>query len=275
MRPGLLTRRRRAFSLASGSSGNAYFCSSQTTSVLIDAGVSAKRLEAALEAHDEAAGDLDAILITHEHSDHIRGLEVLARRYHLPIYLSEGSYRAIRSKLRTDYAYDIRLVCADTAFQVGDIEVLPVAVSHDAAEPLAFRLEDALGSVGVCTDLGCFDLRQRQVFGACELLYVEANYNEDMLMTGPYSWPLKLRIRGDHGHLSNEDAASFIAALIEQGCENFVLSHLSAQNNQPALAELSVSQDLASYGMVADRDYRLWIAPRHRAGEVYLSPKGF
>ncbi len=258
-------------SLASGSSGNSIYYQSASTKILIDCGISAKRIKAGLATFDVSANDLTAILITHEHSDHVCGLEVLARHFHLPIYMSAGTYREWSSRVPTAYTHDVRLIESGDQIQIADVEVQAFATPHDAAEPLGFRVNDGKTSISVFTDLGVVTPELISAVSGSNMVYVESNYDENMLWAGPYPWPLKQRIAGEFGHLSNEDAAAVIAELLALGSEEFILSHLSAENNMPSLADLTVQQMLLAKNIHVGKDLRLRLAPRHEPGPlVYL-----
>lgn len=258
-------------SLASGSSGNSIYFQSAGTKILLDCGISAKRIREGLSSVDVLAGDLTAILITHEHSDHVAGLEVLARHFKLPIYMSAGTYREWSMRVPSAYTHDVRLIQAGSIFTIGDIEVKAFATPHDAAEPLGFKVNDGKHSLAVFTDLGMITPELLEAVSGSEMVYVEANYDVNMLWAGPYPWPLKQRIAGEHGHLSNEDAAQVISDLLGNGSQEFILSHLSAENNMPSLADLTVQQILSAKNINVGKDLRLRLAPRHVPGPlIYL-----
>lgn len=266
-----LTAEAATCSLASGSSGNAIYFQSAGTKVLVDCGISAKRIRQSLATFDVGAKDLSAIFITHEHSDHICGLEVLARHFHLPIYMSAGTYRAWSARVPYAYKHEVHLIADGDSIALGDMEVKAFATPHDAEEPLGFRMHDGKHTVSVFTDLGKVKPELLQAVQGSQIVYVEANYDEHMLWAGPYPWPLKQRIAGENGHLSNEDAAAVIYELLQRGGQEFVLSHLSAENNMPSLADLTVQQILAEKQVKVGQDLKLRLAPRHEPGPlVYL-----
>lgn len=257
-------------SLASGSSGNAILCRCGHTSVLLDVGLSAKRIEEALTKKGCSGQDLTAILITHEHSDHIAGLEVLAKRYQLPIYLTRGTYEACQTKFKAPEHCDWHLIEAGHAFQVGSLQLLPFSISHDAAEPVMFKLSGREQTALLLTDLGEHESIDEAFLRGVDFAFIEANYDEHLLKTGPYSWPLKQRILGKLGHLSNLDSAELIWKLKQGGCDRFALSHLSQQNNMAPLAELTVRQGLAERGLVYQLDYELSLSPRLECSDWYV-----
>ena len=193
-------------SIASGSSGNCTYTGTDHTALLVDAGISARQIEKGLKSIDRAATDIDGILVTHEHSDHIRGLGVLARRYGIPIYGTKGTLNAIAncSSLGKIDAGLYREVHADEDFQVGDVTVHPFEIPHDAAQPTAYRLSHEEASVAVVTDLGVFSDYIIENMKGLDAVLLEANHDIRMLQAGPYPYYLKQRILGTHGHLSNE-----------------------------------------------------------------------
>lgn len=258
-------------SLASGSNGNVIYFQSASTKVLVDCGISSKRICAGLSGLNISPEEITAVLVTHEHSDHISGLEVFARRHKLPIYMSAGSYREWSARVPRAVEHDVKLIQAGQKFELADLEIETFSISHDAAEPIGFSLNDGKHKVAVFTDLGQFTDELLREVAQSRLIYIEANYDPDMLWAGSYPWELKQRISGTKGHLSNTDAAEAIAALLKGGCQEYVLSHLSAENNMPALADLTVQQVLLSKEIKVGEDLRLRLAPRHEPGPmVYL-----
>jgi len=217
--------------LASGSSGNAVVVRSGGTAVLVDAGVSATAIRRRMAAFGMTPADLDAVLLTHEHTDHVRGLEVLLKRTPLPVWATPGT--ASRLAVGAREGGD---VSPGRAFAVGTLTVLPVPTCHDAAEPVAYVFDDGRHRLGLCTDTGIATTLLRRRLEACHALLLEANHDVDLLRHGPYPWPLKQRIRSRLGHLSNEQGAELAAALAWRELCAVVGLHLSEKNNDPALA---------------------------------------
>lgn len=271
--PALLRSGTSTVSLFSGSSGNSIHVEGEEAAVLVDAGVSCRRLERALAAIGSHPGSIDGILITHEHSDHVTGLDVFCRRYAVPVYINRRSWAAVTRRLPDPAAIDVRFLEPGEMIAIGDLSVHSFTTPHDAANPVGWRIESGRQTVAVMTDLGHFDDSLLAAVAGADVLYIEANYDPEMLRIGPYPWPLKERIRSTHGHLSNEDSADAIARLIQAGSRTFVLSHLSETNNVPELAELTVGRRLQDHGLIRDRDYRLFIAPRYHCGEP-IGPVG-
>lgn len=254
------------FSIASGSSGNSYYISSADTAVLIDVGISAKRVKEAILASNLRRPE--AIFITHEHSDHISGLQVLARHWDLPIFMTEGTYTAWLARVpKAEYA-KVHIIEARTKISFRDLCISSVAAFHDAVEPLIFKVENSHSAISVCTDLGYVNKDIIDFIMPSSLVYLEANYDENMLSCGPYPRILQERIAGELGHLSNEDAAFVATCLLGSTRKTFVLSHLSLHNNQADLAKLIVENALNKQGALAEEDYKLLVADRTVAGAV-------
>ena len=219
--------------LASGSKGNALYLECGETRLLIDAGLSARELTARLASIGVAATDLNGILVSHEHLDHCRGLGPLARRHQLPVYLHGETRRALPGLGRLD---DHREFEAGDVWTFRDLQITTIPLTHDAVAPVGFCIESGAGKVGLVTDLGIATRLVADRLQGCRALVVEANHDETMLRDGPYPWPLKQRIRSNHGHLSNTAAAHLLDELLWDGLEAVFLAHLSETNNLPHLA---------------------------------------
>lgn len=258
--------RARACTLFSGSSGNSIYIEGSRSSLLVDAGVSCKRLEHAMHEREIDPASLQGILVTHEHSDHIAGLSVLARRYRIPVYMSELTFRAAENKLAFSEKMDIRFIKADERFELGEMAVKPFRTPHDAAESLGFRIDTGQAVFSVASDIGRWTESIAEAVSGSDLVFIESNYDPDMLWTGPYPWPLKKRIDSDQGHLSNAACGSAMTRLLEEGTRRFVLIHLSEENNMPNLAYQSAEDSLKAFGASNGTDYTLLTAPRHSPG---------
>ena len=261
----------RICSIASGSSGNCIYVGSDNTHVIIDAGISGKRIEEGLNRIGLSTADLDAILITHEHSDHIASLGVLSRKYAIPMYATKGTISGI-----TDQKYigsiDRSLfneISAYNDFTIDDLTVKPIEVSHDAAEPVAYRIEHGGRSVGVCTDLGTYDDRIVEGFSGVDALFLEANHDVRMLQVGKYPYYLKQRILSDKGHLSNENCGRLLCRLLHDDMRSITLSHLSAENNLAELAYEAVRMEIMmDDGVYSPSDFEIKVAKRSEPSEV-------
>lgn len=220
-----------ALILASGSSGNAALIRTGGASVLVDAGVSALQLRLRLEAFGSSPEEVDGIVLTHEHSDHIRGLDVFLRRHRdAPVWATPGTWSAL--KVRSNGGGELQ---AGTTMRIGALRVTPVRTSHDAAEPVAFVFDDGSHSVAYCTDTGRFTTLLEQRLQGCDLLLLETNHDSDMLRNGPYPWSLKQRIGSSTGHLGNHQSGEAVAAVRSSVLKAVVGLHLSAENNCPDL----------------------------------------
>ncbi|MBQ7583030.1 MAG: MBL fold metallo-hydrolase [Lachnospiraceae bacterium] len=257
--------------IASGSSGNCTYAGDDETHLLIDAGISGKRIEAGLNGLDLTTADLNGILVTHEHTDHIGGLGVIARRYDLPIYATPGTIEAISSQPRLNIPDHLfHVVRADEEFSIGGFDILPVPVSHDAAEPVAYRLENNGTRVSIATDLGIYDDHMVECMRDSDLLMLEANHDVHMLEVGPYPYMLKRRILGEKGHLSNDLCGRLLTELISDRLQQVILGHLSKDNNMEELAyetvrlEVTMSDDNYRWG-----DFPVCIAKRCEATDCF------
>ncbi|MBQ5536144.1 MAG: MBL fold metallo-hydrolase [Oscillospiraceae bacterium] len=248
------------YTLASGSSGNASLVKHENTAVLIDAGISARRITQSLARLGLSPAALSAILITHEHDDHIKGMRTLCRQCAAPVYASLGTAQSLA------YAGEaLRPFRAGDGFTVGALHIQSFPTSHDAADSVGYRIDSAGGSVGILTDTGFVTEAAAQVLRGVELLLLEANYDIEALRSGPYPYFLKERILGARGHLSNDDAAEFALQSVRSGTRDILLSHLSRENNTPVMAEYAVARRLQSLGMTV----RLGVAPRDELSEEH------
>lgn len=230
--------------LASGSSGNSVYIKSESTSILLDAGISGRQIQQRLEsAAQTSLTEIDAILITHEHIDHVRGLKQSAKLSGAEVYATEGTWHQVCGQVEGTVS-GISTVVADCPFTIGDITVTPFAVSHDAEEPVAYRFDSDQDSLAVVTDLGYVSDHIKGIIQNCKAYVWEANHDVDMLRAGRYPWNVKRRILGDKGHLSNYDCAVALADILGNDYTEVYLAHLSEENNQPDLADLTVTSVL-------------------------------
>jgi phosphoribosyl 1,2-cyclic phosphodiesterase len=222
--------------LGSGSRGNAVYISDGTTSILVDAGFSAREIDRRLRDREIDPAGLTALLLTHEHTDHVKGVERMVRRHRLPVYLTAGTGRGVDPQGVLPDA--IPFACG-REFRIDTLTVRPFSISHDAGEPAGFTITANGIRIGIATDLGQPTALVRDHLQGCRVLILESNHDPDMLMSGPYPWFLKQRIRGRTGHLSNQDSGLLLSDLVHAGLEHVVLAHLSETNNtrEKALAE--------------------------------------
>jgi len=228
--------------LASGSSGNCTFISTGTTRILIDAGLSAKKTAERLAEIGERVEDVDAICVTHEHTDHISGLRVLQKKHEIPVYTNAETRAGIDSNLAGG--------CFSTgfSFSIGDFSIHPFSVPHDANDPVGFIFSAGDRMVGVATDIGMVTNLVREKLRACEVVVIEANHDEELLHAASRPWSLKQRILGNRGHLSNRASAELIAEVAGEGLTHLFLAHLSADCNHPAHARRLFETVLADAG---------------------------
>ncbi len=242
------------FSIASGSSGNCICVGDSSSHIMIDAGISGKRIEAGMNTYGYTTGDMDGILITHEHSDHICGLGVVARKYGVPIYGTKGTLDKIRATTglgKIDSGL-FREIEKEQEFTVGGLTIQPIPISHDAADPVAYRVKSGTKSVAVLTDLGTYNQDIVESVAGVDALLLEANHDINMVQVGSYPYPLKQRILGDRGHLSNERSGQLLSQVLHDDLKYIFLGHLSKENNMPELAYETVRLEIT----LGDTPYR-------------------
>ena len=233
-------------SIASGSSGNCIYAGTDRCHLLIDAGISGKRVEAGLNEIGLKTSEIQGILVTHEHTDHIRGLGVLARRYGIPMYATAGTIEWIleNQAIGTVDKSLFQTVKAGEEFMIRDMKITPYAASHDAAEPVVYRMQQGKRCMAVLTDLGTYDDDLIARFQGLDALLLEANHDVRMLEIGRYPYPLKRRILSDRGHLSNESSGQLLGTLLHDHFKTVLLGHLSKENNYPELAYETVRLEI-------------------------------
>ena len=259
-------------SIASGSSGNCIYIGSESTHILVDAGISNKRIEQGLNEIGLKGGEMDGILITHEHSDHIKGLGVLSRKHHLPIYGTQRHPGCRSPPQRAWGAIDrelLRPISPDVDFSLGDLTIKAFSIDHDAADPVAYRVKNGSRTVAVATDMGHFDPYIIEHLEGLDAILLESNHDVRMLETGPYPYYLKRRILGDRGHLSNENAGRLLSYILHDNMKKILLGHLSRENNYEELAyetvRLEIDEGDCPYGA---SDFSISVAHRDRMSEI-------
>ena len=246
--------------IASGSSGNCTYIGSDHTKILIDAGISGKKIEEGLAELKLTGNDIDALFITHEHVDHIKGLAVLTKRFKIPVYSSLEVLEYLQDN--NCVSPDCPLYEISSPMEVGGMLVTPFDTPHDSVHSLGFRIDTAEGSsIGIATDLGAVTDQVRAGLTGCDIAMLESNYDSSMLACSAYPYYLKRRIQSGRGHLDNLDCAEELAKLIKQGTKRFVLCHLSKENNIPELALQTVYGRMAQEGIAAG-DFELCAARR-------------
>lgn len=251
-------------SICSGSSGNCIYVGDTGTHIMVDAGVSGKKMESGMNEIDLSLKDMDGILITHEHSDHVKGLGVVARKYGIPIYATAGTIGAIQDmkqlgQIPKELFHEIK---ADRDFKINDILVRPFEISHDAAEPVGYRFEKGEKSIGIATDLGEYSDYTIDKLRGLDVLLLEANHDVHMLQVGAYPYYLKQRILGKRGHLSNETSGQLLSRILHDGLKAVLLGHLSKENNYEELAYETVRLEIT----MADNPYKPDDFPIYVAG---------
>jgi len=245
--------------LASGSKGNAIYISDGQTSILLDAGLSGVEIERRLAVRGLRPDDLDAIIVSHEHADHIRGVGILSRRYRLPVYINPATARAAPQLGRL---HEIRSFACGRRFHVRQLSIRPFSISHDARDPAGFIFTQSGVSIGIATDLGVATTLVAEHLKGCRLLILEANHDPEMLETGPYPWPLKQRIKSRAGHLSNQESKTLLEQLQHKHLQHVILAHLSENNNTPEKAFHEVAAALTRC------DACLSVAAQHTSGPI-------
>jgi phosphoribosyl 1,2-cyclic phosphodiesterase len=255
-------------SLFSGSSGNCVFLGTDRAKILIDAGLSGKKIIEALCSIGEKPSDISAILVSHEHSDHIKGAGILSRKFDIPIYANENTWDAMETAIGPISLKNKMYFNAGREFEINDVCISPFNIPHDASAPVGFNFFVNNKKITTATDIGHINKGLLRFLEASDLLFLEANHDIEMLKVGPYPWHLKKRILGDMGHLSNEMAGKVINYLAQKGTRKFVLGHLSKENNFPELAYQTVYNELTENKICVGIDVELCVALRDRAGRV-------
>lgn len=245
--------------LASGSKGNSIFVSTPDTAVLVDAGLSGVEIQRRLDAVGETPERLSAIIITHEHSDHVRGAGVLSRRFGTPVYITRRTLAAASGLGRIDHLHHFD---CGTPFRIDSLTVNPFSISHDASDPAGLTLTFQDRKIGIATDLGIATNLVKAHLADSNVLYLESNHDPEMLVNGPYPWHLKQRIKSRTGHLSNADAGNLVSELRHQELKHVILAHLSEENNLPEKAVAEVGARLNG------SDIALYVAGPDRPGEM-------
>src|SRR5579862_5202452 len=237
--------------LASGSRGNSALVQTSTTKILVDVGISCRETFRRMKVLAEEPRSLSAVLITHEHSDHISGLLTLAKKLKVPVFMTGATHQCWARSLRDENGVrpqieKLEVFAAGRRFHVGDIEVMPFTIPHDAADPVGFTFRAEGVKVGFATDLGYMPTNVRNHLRGCSVLVMESNHDLEMLRSGPYPWSVKQRVMSRVGHLSNDSLAEFFTNDYDGGAEDLVLAHLSEQNNHPELARTAAEKALGA-----------------------------
>lgn len=256
-------------SLYSGSSGNCFFIQSENSKVLIDVGVSCRKIETSLQNDfNLTLNDIDAIFITHEHIDHTKSLNLISSKYNLPVYASKGTWNSLIEKTQKISNENKKVFELDKSFDFKDLRIFPFATPHDAAEPCGFNIYNGNSKISVATDLGYIDDKIFNNLKDSSFLMLESNYEPNILKVSSYPYRLKQRIMSNSGHLSNNDASNTISKLIDFGLKDVLLIHLSKENNIPEIAYETVVEKLKNTNYSLD-NLNLNIAPRDSSSKIF------
>lgn len=259
-------------SLYSGSSGNSFFIQSENTNILIDAGVSCKKIETTLKNDfNLSLNDINAIFVTHEHIDHTKSLNLISSKYNLPVFASKGTWNALKEKTEKISDNNKNIFEINKSFEFKDLRIFPFSTPHDAAEPCGFNIYNGNSKISIATDLGYVDNNLLNNLKESSFLMLEANYEPNILKFSSYPYRLKERISSKQGHLSNNAASEVISELINYGLKDVLLIHLSKENNVPEIAYETVVGKLKNSNCSLN-NINLAIAPRDNLSQIFNIP---
>ena len=227
--------------LYSGSSGNCSLVETENTKILVDAGVTSKKIREGLETIGKSINQIDAVIITHEHSDHVKGLQVLCKNNNIPIYANSHTFSMMKQVIPEEQK---KYFNTNEYFEIKDLRIYPFSIPHDAADPCGFSIYHDKNKISIATDIGHMENKIIDNLAGSDYILLESNYEPNMLKCSRYPYQLKKSILGENGHLSNEDAANTISTLVKLGVSNFSLGHLSEENNLPELAYQTVMEEI-------------------------------
>lgn len=256
-------------SLYSGSSGNCLFVSSNNTKILIDCGTSCKKICDGLASINSSIDEIDAILVTHEHSDHVQSLGMISKKFNIPVYANKETWDAMPKQKEKISEENILFFENDKDFHIDDLTIHPFSTPHDAANPCGFNIHNGKRKISIATDLGHMDDKIFNNLQGSSFILLESNYDPEILKVSKYPFHLKQRIAGPHGHLSNATAGKTISALMKKDLKEVMLGHLSKENNFPELAYQTVAEELMQAG--ADiSNIKLSVANRNEPGKMII-----
>ena len=255
-------------SLSSGSCGNSHYVETGKTKILVDAGISGKKIIENLNEHEKNLKDLNAILVTHEHTDHIQSVGVISRKYDVPIYTTEKTWEEIKNHIGNIKEKNIIILDKNKKIAIGDIEIDSFQTVHDAVDSVGYTLNNGKKKISIVTDLGVVTQEVFEKIKGSDIAIIESNYDDEMLSFCSYSPSLKKRIRSEVGHLSNNEAAYLAIALVKTGTSKILLGHLSKESNLPQLAFQTVGTILTSHKM-GPKDVSLDVLLRGRVSKMY------
>ena len=256
-------------SLVSSSKGNSALISDGRTNILVDCGISRKKTVDALTRVGVRACDIDAILVTHEHSDHIGGIGVMSRGFDIPVYANELTWEAMRESVGAISEKNVKCFSNSDEFEINGACISPFKTPHDAADSVGYCIDIGNLKTAVATDMGHLSEEVMKRLEDRDIVLLEANHDVEMLKNGRYPVPLKKRILGDRGHLSNDVSAQIAVRLLKSGTRAILLGHLSEENNLPQIAYDVVRNALTGAGAVIDRDIRLAVASRYDVSGMF------
>lgn len=230
--------------LYSGSSGNCSFVGTDNINILIDCGESQKKISDALESIGKSINKIDAIIVTHEHSDHVKNLGAISKKYNIPVYANEKTFENIPEQTSLIDEKNKKIFNTDDHFEIGDLKIYPFHIPHDAAEPCGYNIYNGDKKISIATDIGHMDNNILKKLEESQFLLLESNYEPEILKYAKYPYYLKQRIAGPNGHLSNQEAGLTITKLVYSGVNNIMLGHLSKQTNFPELAYKTVMEEI-------------------------------
>ena len=254
--------------LASGSTGNCTYIESQGQKILVDAGLSGKKIEHLFSMIDRSIDQVDAILVTHEHKDHIHGVGVLSRKYNIPVYANSKTWSQLDNMLGKIAPENRRIFESEKMLTFGDVDILSYQVSHDAIQPQFYAFQKGESRFAMLTDTGYVSDKLRQDLKNATAYLIESNHEIDMLRYGKYPWSLKKRILGDKGHLSNIDGALAMTDLIGQETKHIYLGHLSRDNNTKEIAMNVMQSILKDYDFDVDKALKLHMTDPQEATQI-------
>lgn len=261
--------------LFSGSSGNAIYVGCGNTHILVDAGLSGTRIVNELAKIGLHPSQLSAILVTHEHTDHTKGVGVLSRKYHLPVLATEGTWDGMTDKIGSVEAQYREILIPEQDFYIDDMNIMPFSTPHDANQPVGFSFEYGGAKFALATDLGCAKRGWMNHVSGADAVLLESNYDPDMLKAGSYPYELKRRILSARGHLCNDEAGKCALELVRKGAKHIVLGHLSKENNFPELALKCTQEALRSGGVISGEDVRVDVANRDGVTGIFAVSSRF
>ncbi|KXZ40727.1 Phosphoribosyl 1,2-cyclic phosphodiesterase [Alkalithermobacter thermoalcaliphilus JW-YL-7 = DSM 7308] len=256
-------------SIASSSSGNCHYIGYKEKGILVDAGLSGKKIKEGLDKFDIKIENIVAILISHEHTDHIKGAGILSRRYDIPIYANQKTFDAMKEKIGCIHEKNIKIFQTDKKFEIDDIQITPFSIHHDAKDPVAFTFDTGNTKISIATDLGYVCENIKKNVCSSKLVVLESNHDVEMVKMGPYPYSLKKRVLSKKGHLSNEDAGKFALDLVKTGTEKILLAHLSKENNFPDLAFETVNSILKMNNIQVGKDVNLKVLDKDISSNLY------